>query len=153
MKFDTIFNILHLQNCLQCRRVTMEPASDPVVREEPQSSNRQPHSERTPASAVFGFPVAANQYEVLQSAEFQSSGQREEGLVDPRTTRHLRQAARRAAEDQETLNAGNASFTVHLENPAQDNGTSDICVEPVAVGNTSQFFQNSFSASSSNILL
>ena len=63
----------------------MEPTSDPVVREEPQSSNRRPRSERTPASAMFGFPVAANQFEALQSAEFQSPGQREEGLVDPRT--------------------------------------------------------------------
>ena len=73
--------------------------------------------------------------------------------MDPRTTRRRRQAARRAAEDQETLNAGKTSFTVHLENPAQDSFDSDICVEPVAVGNISQFFQNSLSASSSDILL
>ena len=152
MKFDTIVNILHLQNCLQCRRVTMEPASDPVGREEPQSSKRQPHSERTPASAVFGFPVAANQYEALQSAEFQSSGQRKEGLVNPRTTRHLRQAAARAG-NREMLETGGNSLTVHVENPAQDICTSDICVEPVAVGSSSQFIPYSFSASSSDILL
>ena len=130
----------------------MEPVSDPVMREEPQVSNRQPHSERTPTSAVFGFPVVANQYAVLQSAEFQSPGQRDEGLVDPRTTKHLRQAKARAG-NREKLETGGNSFTVHLENPAQDICTSDICVEPVAVENTSQFFQNSFFASSSDILL
>ena len=130
----------------------MEPVSDPVMREEPQASNRQPHSERTPTSAVFGFPIATNQYAVLQSIDFQSPGQREEGLVDPRTTRHLRQAKARAG-NREMMETGGHSFTVHLENSAQDNCTSDICVEPVAVGNISQFFQNSFSASSSDILL
>ena len=150
MKFDTTLNILQLQNCLQCRRVTMEPVSDPVMQEGPQPSDHQPRSERTPASAVFGFPVAANQYEALQSAEFQSPRQREGGLVDPRTTRHLRQAAARA-DNWQMLEAGENSFTVHLENPAQDICTSDICVEPVAVGNTSQFFQNSLSARSSDI--
>ena len=77
---------------------------------------------------------------------------REEGLVDPRMTRHLRQAAAKVG-NREVLETGGNSFTVHLENPAQDICTSDICVEPVAVGNTSQFFQNSFSASSSDILL
>ena len=130
----------------------MEPVSDPVGQDRPQTAIHRPQSERSSTSAVYGFPLAANQYEAL-SAEFQSPGQREEGLVDPRTTRHLRQAARRAAEDRETLNAGNTSFTLHLETAAQkifDNGT---CVEPVAVGNSSQFIPYSFPASSSDILL
>ena len=153
MNFDTKVNILYSQDCLQFRHVAMDTNSDPVVRDRPQSTVHRPQSERSSISTVFGFPVAANQYEALQSAEFQSPGQREEGLVDPKTTRRLRQAARRVAEDQETLNARNISFTVHLENPAQDICASDICVEPVAMGNTSQFFQNSFSASSSDILL
>ena len=125
----------------------MEPVSDPVVREEPQSSKRRPHSERSAINTVFGFPVVQNQFQSLQSVEFQSPGQREEGLVDPRSTRHLRQAA----EDQGTENAGNTSFAVHVENPAQDIFANGTCVEPVAMGN-SQFFQNSFSASSSDIL-
>ena len=129
----------------------MEPVSDPVVREGPQSSNRQPRSERTPASAVFGFPVAANQYAVLQSAEFQSQGPREEGLVDPRTTRHLRQAAARAG-NREMLETGGNSFAECLENPAQDIFDNGTCVEPVAVGNTSQFIPYSLSASSADIL-
>ena len=83
----------------------MEPVSDPIIQEGPQPSDHQPRSERTPANAVFEFPVAANQYEALQSAEFQSPGQREEGLVDPRTTRHLRQAAARAG-NREMLETG-----------------------------------------------
>ena len=98
------------------------------------------------------FPVVANQYAVLQSTEFQSPGQREEGLVDPRTTRHLRQAEARAG-NREMMEIGGHSFTVHLENSAQDNCTSNICVEPVAVGNTSQFIPYSLSARSSDILL
>ena len=138
---------------MQFRRVAMDINSDPVVRDRPQSTVHRPQNERSSISTVFGFSVIQNQFQLLQSAEFQSPGQREEGLVDPRTTRHLRQAARRATEDQETLNSGNTSFTVHLENPAQDICTSDICVKPVAVGNTSQFFPYSFSASSSDILL
>ena len=129
----------------------MEPVSDPVMQEEPQTLLRQPRSERTPASAVFGFPVAVNQYAVLQSAEFQSQGQREEGLVDPRTTRHLRQAAERAGNREKMETRGN-SFAVHVENVAQGILDNETCVEPVAVGNTSQFFPNSLSASSADIL-
>ena len=49
--------------------------------------------EPPPVQSVYGFPVAANQFSVLQSAEAQSQGPRSEGLVDPRTTRHQRQAA------------------------------------------------------------
>ena len=119
----------------------MDSVHDPIMRDSPHSADHRPHSERSAINTVFGFPVIQNQFQSLQSAEFQSPGQREEGLVDPRTTRHLRQAARRAAEDQEALNAGNASFTIHLENPAQDIGTSDICVEPVQWGIRHNSFQ------------
>ena len=122
------------------------------MQEGPQALNRQPQSERTPARAVFGFPVAANQYAVLQSVELQSPSPREEGLVDPRTTRHLRQATARAG-NREKLDIGGNSFTVHLENPAQEIFDSETCVEPVAVGITSQSIPYSFSASSSDILL
>ena len=129
----------------------MEPASDPVVREEPPSSSRPPLSERTPVESVYGFPVAANKYEALQSAEAQSPGPREEGLVDPRTTRHLRQAATQAG-NRDMLESKGNSFTVHLENPAQEICTSGTSVEPVAVGITSQFIPYSLSASSSDVL-
>ena len=130
----------------------MQPASDPVVREEPPSSSRQPLNERTPVESVYGFPVAANQYEALQSAEAQSPGPREEGLVDPRTTRQLRQAAVRAG-NRDMMEIRGNSFVVQLENPAQGICTSETCVEPVAVGITSQSIPYSLSASSSDILL
>ena len=71
--------------------------------------------------------------------------------MDPRTTRHLRQAATRAGNREKMETRGN-SFTVHIENAAQgifDNGT---CVEPVAVELHSQFIPYSFSASSVDIL-
>ena len=74
----------------------MDINNDPVVRDRPQSADRRPQSERSSISTVFGFPVVQNQFQLLQSAEFQSPGQREEGLVDPKTTRHLRQAVARA---------------------------------------------------------
>ena len=130
----------------------MKPASNPVVREKPPSLRRQPISERTPTSTMFGFPVAANQYTVLQSAEAQSLGPRSEGLVDPRTTRHLRQAAGQAG-NREMIDSRGNSFAVHVENPAQANFDHDACVEPVAVGITSQFIPYSLSASSPDILL
>ena len=114
--------------------------------------NRQCQSERTPVRAVYGFPVAANQYSVLQSVELQSPSPREEGLVDPRTTRHLRQATVRAGNREET-ETGERSLAVHVENPAQANFDRDTCVEPVAVGNPSQFISYSLSASSPDILL
>ena len=130
----------------------MEPVSDPVVERGPQAMNRQLQSERTPVKAVYGFPVAANQYSVLQSIELQSPSPREEGLVDPRTTRHLRQATVRAG-NREEMETGEHSFAVHVENPAQANFDHDTCVEPVAVGNSSHFIPYSLSASSSDILL
>ena len=54
-----------------------------------------------PSNEVFGFPVSSNQFKVLQtsqSAETQCQEQEDVGLVDPRTTRHLRIAANRADE-------------------------------------------------------
>ena len=141
-----------MQNSLYCRRVTMKPTSDPVVRGRPQALNRHLQSERTPVRTIYGFPVATNQYAELQSVELQCPSPREAGLVDPRTTRHLRQATVRAS-NREEIETGEHSLAVHVENPAQEIFDSDTCVESVAVGNTSQFFQNSFPASSSDILL
>ena len=53
------------------------------------------------AKLVFGFPLDENQFSTLdeyQSAETQCQREEEVGLVDPRTTRHLRTAAIRAEE-------------------------------------------------------
>ena len=132
--------------------VTMKLSSDLVAREEPHTWERQPQSERTPTSTMFGFPVAVNQFSVLQSAEAQSQGPRSEGLVDPRTTRHQRQAAEQAG-NREMMDTGGHSFAVNVENPAQDNFDHGTCVEPVAVENATQFIPYSFAASSSDILL
>ena len=130
----------------------MKPVSDPVVREGPQAVNRQLQSERTPVKTIYGFPVATNQYSKLQSVELQCPSPREAGLVDPRTTRHLRQATVRAG-NREEIETGEHSLAVHVENPAQANFDRDTCVEPVAVGNSSRLIPYSLSASSSDILL
>ena len=55
----------------------------------PNPSYRRP-SEEIPANAVFGFPVAINQFNVLQASELAMSTNREQiqdRLVDPRRTR------------------------------------------------------------------
>ena len=129
----------------------MESNSDPVVREGSPSSRRT-YSEESPTN-VYGFPVAVNKYTVLQSAEEQSRSPREVGLVDPRTTRHLRRATLQTG-NWEVGRLGDYSFAVYLENPAQEICTGDTSVESVAVGNSSQFFHpsNSLSASPSDIL-
>ena len=70
--------------------------------------------------------------------------------MDPRTTRHQRQAAEQAG-NREMMDTRGNSFAVNVENPAQEIVTSETCVEPVAV--ESQFFPYSLSARSSDILL
>ena len=83
----------------------MKPVSGNSAQRRPQPSHRCP-SEEIPASAVFGFPVSENQFNVLQYTELavsQSRVQREDGLIDPRTTRLSRLQAARRADDQETL--------------------------------------------------
>ena len=132
----------------------MDSTRDSMTQTGSHSTSRRPSGESS-VQTVFGFPVDQNQFNVLrsnQSAESQRSTQREKGLVDPRTTRHLRQATVRAS-NREEIETGEHSLAVHVENPAQEIFDSDTCVESVAVGNTSQFFQNSFPASSSDILL
>ena len=150
MKFDTKVNILHSRDCLQYRSVTMNPTNDSMAQQRPQSFNHRP-SGGNPASEMFGFPVAANQFTVLQFAEFQSQVQREEGLVDPRSTRHLRLAAQEAG-NRGTMAEGEIPATVLVERDAQGNSISGSCVEPVASNVCSPFFTHSFSASPSDIL-
>ena len=74
-------------------------------------------SEENPASAVFGFLVSENQFNVLHHSEFavpQSQVQREEGLIDPRSTRLSRLQAARRADDQGTMANGGIFNTVPL---------------------------------------
>ena len=80
----------------------MDANSDSATQNRPLVLNRR-HSGETSVSEVFGFPLAVNEYNTLeanQTAEIQSSEQEEDvGLVDPRTTRILRRAAMRTAEE------------------------------------------------------
>ena len=132
----------------------MDSNSDPVIPKEPHTSSRRVGGGKN-VSEVYGFPIAVNQFAALQEnqpAESQRSTHRGVGLMDPRTTRHLRWAAART-DNQEAKTKQAVSAIFPIENPAQeifDNGT---CVAPVAVGNSSQFIPYSFPASSSDILL
>ena len=136
---------------LKHKSLAMDSTSDSRVQKSPQSSSRQ-CSGASSINTVFGFPVDQNQFKVLQSnqtAEFQRSTQREEGLVDPRTTRHLRWAAQRT-DDQGIKTVEDLTTTVPTSRNAQGILANDICVEPVAYRNSLQFFPNSFSASSAD---
>ena len=78
-----------LQDCESIQTCQMKPAVGKVAQRRPQPSHRRPSGEiRT--SAVYGFLVSKNQFKVLQSSESavsQSQVQREDRLVDPRSTR------------------------------------------------------------------
>ena len=79
----------------------MDSNNDSVHLKGPQTSSRRPSGGQV-VSEVFGFPVDANQFSALrvnQPAGSQCQPESEVGLVDPRTTRHLRLAAKRT-EDQ-----------------------------------------------------
>ena len=129
----------------------MDSNIDPVLPSGPQSFQRR-HSGRNIVSEVFGFPVSENQFSTLQSelpaVASQSLEQREEGLVDPRTTRHLRWTTQRT-EDKEAKTEGAVSATVQLANNAQEIVDSGTCFRPVPFENSSPFF-NSFSANPSD---
>ena len=73
------------------------------------------------------------------------------GLVDPRTTRHLRIAANRADDRGSQADVG-SSATIPTYRNTQGILYSGKVVNPDVSGTSSQFFVNSFSASSSEIL-
>ena len=93
---------------------------------------------------MYGFPIIANQFQVLQSeqqaASSRSTEQKEEGLIDPRTTRQRRWAAQGTEEKK----AKAEQTTIHYRT-AQGNSSSDNLVNPVAIDYTSHIV-NSFSA-------
>ena len=100
-------------DCLQCSSASMKSNSDPAAKRGPHSTIRRP-SGGLPTSEVFGFPVVNNQFNVLQSNQIAGSPsqeQREEGLVDPKSTRFVRQAAQRT-EDQGIVADGGVPATV-----------------------------------------
>ena len=130
----------------------MKLRSDSRAQNSPSSAHHCP-SGGTTIETVLGFPVNANQFNVLEStqtAESQCPREEEMGLVDPRTTRHLRRAASRAETRGRQADVQQPA-TVHYSSDAQ--GTSGTCVEPVASESCSSFFvQNSFSTSLVDIL-
>ena len=132
----------------------MKPVSGNSAQRRPQSSHRRPSGE-IPASAVFGFPVSENQFNILQYTEpavSQSRVQREDGLIDPRTTRLSRLQAARRADDQETLAIRGIFNTVPTFSDEQGIVTSGSRVDPVSSGLHPTFFHSYFSASPPDIL-
>ena len=127
----------------------MDFTNDSVLPSRPQSSRRR-YSGTSDVNAVFGFSISENHVSILSSdpvAASQQTTQREEGLVDPRTTRRLRWAMRRAEElTAKTQEADDA--TVYNSN-AQGIDASENSVNPVAIDNSSQFL-HSFAASPSD---
>ena len=132
----------------------MEFPRDSVTRSRPYIVNRRP-SGNISVREVFCFPVSANQFSTMQAsqpAETQGQEQEDVGLVDPRTTRHLRRAAQRT-DDRGSLADVQSSATVPTLSNTQGILYSGNDVNPIVFGEGSQFFvHNSFSASSSEIL-
>ena len=132
----------------------MEFLRDSVTQNSPYTVNRR-LSDDTSVREVFGFPVSPNQFSNLQAsqpAETQCQEQEDEGLVDPRTTRHLRRVAQRT-DDRGSLADVQSTATVPTHRNTQGIFYSGNVSNPVVSGNGSQFFvQNSFSASSPKIL-
>ena len=114
----------------------MDSNIDSVLPSGPQSFKRR-HSGRSPVSEVFGFPVNANQFSELQNDQpvvSQTTKQKEEGLVDPRTTRQLRWTIQRT-DDQEAKTEQAMIATVHHSN-TQGTVESGKCLNPVVFGNS-----------------
>ena len=125
----------------------------PAVQSEAPRRCKQPTqlpSSGIPSSSVFGFPVAANQFQLLQdskSAVSQRSEQSENRSIDPRSTRLSRQQAARGTDEQGTLYIEGIFNTVSPVKEAQGNFDDGDCVEPVASGNSHSFFPHSLSVS------
>ena len=123
---------------MQCCSIAWELNSDSVSQKRPHTHDRR-HSGRMSAKSVFGLPLDKNQFSTLdeyQSAETQCQREEEVGLVDPRTTRHLRTAAIRAEERGSQADAS-SSTTVPSHGTAQGNLYTGIGVNPVAIENCS----------------
>ena len=106
------------------------------------------YSDEQTASAVYGFPISENQFNILtseQATASQQTTQSEEGLIDPRTTQRLRWARQRA----EALKARSTEAlytTVSLETAQGICTNSENVINPVAAIPNSSPFVNSFSA-------
>ena len=133
----------------------MNPTSNSDAPKGLQQPSQLPKTD-LPSNEVFGFPIINNQFNVLQtsqSAETQCQEQEAVGLVDPRTTRHLRIAANRAYERGSRADVGR-SATVPTHRNTQGTFYSRNVVNPVVSGNYFQFFvRDSFSVSPSEVLI
>ena len=122
----------------------MDRKSDAVLQSGPQQTSRR----YSDASNVFGFPTSANQFQVLETEQSATSSrsteQRQEGLIDPRTTRQQRWAAR-GTEAQRTETERATAATVSLDNAQGICTISGSMLNPGAIQYSSQFF-HSFSA-------
>ena len=98
-------------------------------------------------STVFGFNLSENQFQILNNEQPASSPrsteQHQEGLVDPRTTRHWRWTMRGTANQEIKTEEGQLATVQHSY--AQGTSSSDNFVHPVAIDYSSQSV-NSFSA-------
>ena len=125
----------------------MERKNESVLSSGLQSSRRQNSGTSVP-NTVFGFDLAENQFQILNSDQTasapRSTEQHHEGLVDPRTTRQWRWATRGTA-SQETKTEEALLATVSLENAQGICTTSGSVINPGASQNSSPFF-HSFSA-------
>ena len=132
----------------------MKLKSDSRAQNSPSSVHHRP-SGGTAMETVLGFPVNANQFNVLetnQAVDFQCPREEEVGLVDPRTTRHLRAAVSRA-EARGRQAEIQKSATVHYNSRDAQGILGGTCVEPVTSEICSSFFvDNSFSVSPVDIL-
>ena len=132
----------------------MKPTSVNAAQGTPNKPTGRPSTE-IPSSPVFGFPVSENQFQFLQEsvlAVSQSQVEREDRLIDPRSTRLSRLQAARRIEDQETLGNEGVFHTVPLLTDEQGIVTSEDGVELVSSGIQPTFFPFSLSVSPANVL-
>ena len=127
-----------------------------VQREAPRRCTQptQLPSSGIPSSSVFGFPVAENQFQLLQdskSAVSQRAEQIEDRSNDLRSRRLLRQQAARGTDEQGTSAVEGIFVTVPPVKDAQGNFYDGDCVEPVASGSIHSFFPYSLSVSAPDI--
>ena len=123
------------QDIVLNRSLPMKSKSDSVTPNEPQSSRRRISGGKN-VSEVFGLPVNANQFSALsenQTAVCQrSTEQREVGLVDPRTTRHLRWSAQQADDNEAKTKQAESATVLSLSN-TQGISTSGTNVNPYCI--------------------
>ena len=130
----------------------------PAVQSEAPKRLKQPTqvpSSEISSSSVYGFPVAVNQFQLLQDSKpavSQKSEQSEDRPIGPRRTRLLRLQTARETEEQGTSTTEGIFHYVPPVKDAQGNFCDGDCVEPVASGSKHSFFPHSLSVSAPDVL-